>query len=202
MPHRDASNPTGIRWPHLSEGYRDEAGWIDAEVYNVAASLWPYAERLADQVIHDCEVGQRLMMGAVVNVSRKRLENRERLTNIRGYLFATFRHLLMEERAKRARRQEIDDRLVGETESIFKHPEGELNKVILLYELRERADDWTRDVLELVLLGHTFEEIANELKMKSNHVRSRFGKRIRKLSKQIQKETTAAEKVRQNIGIR
>lgn len=198
MPPRDASNLTSLHWPQLDESYLDEAGWVDAEVYNIAGSIWPVAQNLAERIIHDSEAAQRLMVKAVAIVSRKRTEDPGRLTNIAGYLFTTFRHLLMEEREVLARRNEIVAELKSPLSALSDEAEDELTKMILVHELFQRADSWTKRVLELRILGHTFEEIGDDLKMKSNNVRSRFDKRIRKLSQAIinKRNKSTRQKVR------
>lgn len=190
MPPRDPPIPP---WPTISEDYIDEKGWIDAEVHNVAGAVWRIAEKLAEGVIHDPGAAQSLMMKAIAIVSRKRQEDPARLTNIKGYLFETFRHLLIEEREKRDRREQIDMRLVLDSESVSQKPEDELVQMILFYEVRDRADQWTRKVLELRALGYSFEEIARELHVRSNYVRSRFGKRVSSLITQVRQEMATAE---------
>ena len=91
---------TETAWPQLESGYMDAEGWVDLEVYRTAGALWPFAEHLARVNLRDSVAGQKLLLKAVVDVSRVREEKRiagELIKNLKGYLFVTYKRLLLEE---------------------------------------------------------------------------------------------------------
>jgi DNA-directed RNA polymerase specialized sigma24 family protein len=191
-PHID--NPHANPWPEVQGAYLDEFGPIDPKVYTYATSLWPAVEPLVLRTIRDEHHGQRLMIKAVALVSRKLAEQPGRLTNLKSYLSQTFRRLLFEEFEKQTNHAERDAEVFALTTAIPDSPEDEINKLILVHEILDRADSWTREVFHFLILGHTLDEIGSHYHMKGNFVRSRLSKRVKKLADQIRKETRAAER--------
>ncbi len=181
-------------WPEITDAYVDEFGPMNPTVYAMAGKLWPMVEPLVLRTMGDVDDGRRLMIKAVALVSRKYSEQPERLTNLGGYLSQTFRHLLFEEMEKVTGRARIDSELVAQVAAIPQRSEDEISQVILLHEILQRADQWTRQTLQLVLLGHSFDEIGREFGMRANGVRSRLSKRIKKLAQAIENETLAAKR--------
>jgi DNA-directed RNA polymerase specialized sigma24 family protein len=182
-------------WPILEDSYVDEFGPIDPNVYSLAAGLWPLATRAILRTIQDLQVGQKLMVKAVAIVSRKLDEQPEKLTNPQAYLFRVFSNLVSEEREKTAKHGQLDmGLLVPSVGLAADSSESVLCRTILVHEILRRADPWTREVFELCILGHTFQEIGRKYGMRANHVRSKWSKQIAKLTDRIQAETKAAEK--------
>lgn len=189
MPH---SKPPRISWPRIQEPYLDEVGPVDPNVYALGGEVWPLAEPMIARTTKDPDSAQRLMMKAIAKVSRVCEEKSEPITNIKAYLLITFRRLLMEEFLKQTGHAERNAQI--EIGGSFERSESDIAKTILVHEILERADAWTREVLELMVLGHSFSEIAKIYGMESNHVRSNWHKRMNKLKKQIRRETQAAER--------
>ncbi len=194
MPPRHIDNSHASPWPEVKGAYLDEFGPIDPKVYTHASSLWPAVEPLVRRTIRDVQNGQRLMIKAVALVSRKLAEQPERMTNLKGYLAQTFRRLLFEEFEKQTSHAERDAEAAARISAIPDCPEDEINKLILVNEILDRADTWTREVFHFLILGHTLDEIGHQYHMKGNFVRSQLSKRVKKLADQIRKETRAAER--------
>jgi DNA-directed RNA polymerase specialized sigma24 family protein len=187
MPHNEDKPQSGV-WPPLANGYLDEFGSIDPAVHEAAGRLWPAVEvhlRRAQIVSED---GQLLMLKAVALVTRARCRRTEEISNIDGYLWRTFHHLLLEELEKRALHSKLDAEFAARLAPASQRSEDEITKIILMREILERADDWLRQVIELLQLGHTYEEIAVLIGGRANAIRSRVSKQLKILARQIGKE--------------
>jgi DNA-directed RNA polymerase specialized sigma24 family protein len=194
MPHKKPDNFRTTSWPDIEVAYVDEFGPIDPIVYAQAGTLWPLVEPLVLRTLRDGQNGQRLMMKAVALVSRKLAEQPERMINLKSYLFQAFRHLLFEELEKLTGHAQRDAEVAARITAIPQRSEDEINRIVLIHEILQRADNWTRETFELLSLGYTFDEIARECGMKANFVRSRLSKRLQKLADQVRKEELAAER--------
>ncbi len=194
MPRPKTPNlPTSI-WPEIQGAYVDEFGPVDIEIYNLAGDMWPSVQTRIQRTINNLEEGQRLMLKAVAIVSRRSNEQPERMTNTRAYLFVTFCRLLLEEHRRQAGHDQLDANFGGSF-STPKDPDYvDIEQAILVREILERADDWTREIYEYLILGYAHEEIALKLGIKANQLRSTWSKKIARLRKQIQLETRSAQR--------
>lgn len=182
-----------IDWPAFTAAYVDEFGPIHPDVYEAGSRLWPRAERFALVTLRDAYSGFRLMLKAVARVSEHRAKNPdEEIRDLKGYLFTTFKRLVLSEREKVAGHREVSAQL--ERESSLSVPDlvKNLERKILIEELVQHMDPQTRNVFEALVLGYSFEEIAARTNVKANLLRSRFHKRIRRLAKSIRQEIEAA----------
>ena len=187
MPHSKDKPPSRV-WPPLANGYLEEFGPIDPTLYEAAGRLWPAVEvhlRRAQIVPED---GQILMLKAVALVTRARCRRTEEISNIDGYLWRTFHRLLREELEKRALHSKLDAEFAARFAPALQRSEDEITKIILIQEIMERADEWLRQVIELLQMGHSYEEIAVFLGGRANAIRSRVSKQLKALAKQIGKE--------------
>jgi DNA-directed RNA polymerase specialized sigma24 family protein len=187
MPHNEDKSPSGV-WPPLADGYVDEFGHIDPSVHEAAGRLWSTVEvhlRRAQIVPED---GQTLMLKAVALVTRARCQRTEEISNIDGYLWRTFYRLLLEELEKRALHSKLDAEFAARFAPASQRSEDEITKIILIREILERGDEWLRQVIELLQMGHSYEEIAVLLGGRANAIRSRVSKQLKALARQIGKE--------------
>lgn len=193
MPTRNSKSAHANLWPELEDSYVDEFGPIDRAVYEIAPRLWPIAVALILRTIQDVSAGHRLMMKAVALVSRKVQEQPERMTSLHGYLFRTFSHLVSEELEKETKHGQLG---LAHTQAraAAKRSDSDVFSAILLQEVLSRADEWTREVAEMRVLGHTFDEIGRKYGMEGNYVRSKWSKGIARLAETIKMETEAAER--------
>lgn len=183
-----------ITWPDLDSSYTDEFGRIDRTIYEIARKIWPVVVPSILRSLRDLHAGQAVMMKAAALVSRKVNEDPQKITNMHGYLYRTFIHLLSEEAEKEGRHAELNRAMLLKSEASAKQSDEAIYEIILIHQLLERADPDTRAVLELRLIGHTFEEIAKWRGMNSNHLRSEWSKEIRRLAAVIESETREAER--------
>jgi len=183
-----------IAWPDLDASYVDAFGPIDVAVYDIARNIWPAVTSSVLRTLRDLHAGQTIMMKAVALVSRKLGEDPQRITSVHGYLYRTFMRLLREEAETEGKHAELNRTLLVSNEANPKQSDSAVYEVILIHQILERADAWTREVFQLRLLGHTYEEIAARFGMKSNHVRSEASKELRRLVKVIAAETREYER--------
>ena len=187
MPH-NKDKPLSAVWPPLANGYIDEFGPIDPSLHQAAGRLWPTIEVQLRRARIAPEDGQRLMLKAVALVTRARAQRPEEIRNVDGYLWRTFHRLLLEELERRALHSKLDAEFVARFAPAARRSEDEIIKIILIREIMDRADEWLRQVIELLQMGHSYEEIAVFLGGRANAIRSRVSKQLKTLAKQIRKE--------------
>jgi DNA-directed RNA polymerase specialized sigma24 family protein len=187
MPHNKDKPQSGV-WPPVANGYLDEFGPIDPTVHEAAGRLWPTVEVHLRRVQMVPEDGQTLMSKAVALVSRARHQRTEEISNIDGYLWRTFHRLLLEELERRALHSKLDAEFVARFAPAAQRSEDEITKIILIREILEFADEWLRQVIELLQMGHSYEEIAMFLGGRANAIRSRVSKQLKILARKIGKE--------------
>lgn len=177
--------PNRTPWPHLDEPYLDEFGHIDPDIYKVAGELWPAAENFSRLTLHDAPAGLRLMLKSASLVTRARSSERTNIQNLSSYLYRTFKRLILEELEKENRHR----RLAAEAASALSPREEAgtvtVDRKILIQQLIGRMDASTRQVFELLILGHTFDEIGLFIGKDGHAVRTKYSKQIRKLIKKI-----------------
>lgn len=183
-----------IVWPDLDSAYVDAFGPIDLAVYDIARHIWPAVTPSILRTLRDLHAGQTIMMKAVALVSRKLSEDPQRITSVHGYLYRTFMRLLREEVETEGKHAELNRSMLVSNESNAKQSDKGIYEVILIHQIMDRADPWTREVFQLRLLGHTYEEIAERFGMKSNYLRSEWSKELRRLVKVIAAATREYER--------
>jgi DNA-directed RNA polymerase specialized sigma24 family protein len=189
-PHAKAE----IVWPELDSSYVDEFGLIDGAIYEIAREVWPAVVPSILRTLRDLQAGQTTMMKAAALVSRKLNENPEKITNVHGYLYRTFIRLLNYEIEKEGKHAEFDRVLSEKNQLEAAQLDEALFEKILVSQLLARIDSKTRIMLQLRMLGYTFEEIAREQDKQSNHLRSEWSKVIRRLAAIIESEMREAER--------
>lgn len=165
-------------WPKLDEGYADEFGVIEVEVYRVAGELWPQAAARLNAGLCDHATGLRLMLKAAALVTRVRREQPDHIHNLPAYLRSAFERLVQAEQRKSQQQAQLEQSL--ETAEL-RATAATLHNQILVEQLLSRVSEDMRLVFELQLLGYKFEEIARLLNTRPNRLRSRFHKEIKKL---------------------
>src|SRR5574338_1168292 len=87
-------------WPSVDAEYVDEFGSIDPTVDRIARELWPRAEYMARELLHDSAVGYRLLKRAVAVVSRVMADRPNEIAQPAGYIFQTYKRLVLSELEK------------------------------------------------------------------------------------------------------
>lgn len=172
-------------FPPIDAAYTDEFGRVDPEVHNVAREIWSPAKFFALRFLRDSHKGLDLLLKSVARVSRIR-ENTQ-IDNLRAYLYLTYKRLILAEIEKENGHQRLlSERFAAEVSN--RETEEELNKKILINELRLRMDDWTRDVFDLLSLGYTYENLVPRYGKAANVIRSKYSKKIAGLARRINSE--------------
>lgn len=191
MPHKsDPPFPPRSPFMEIREPYHDEFGPIDPDVYKFAADVWPLAESPAFRNLIDTE---HLLIKAVALVSRILSERSGDIINLKGYLYKTFSRLLVEELKKQQRLESMDADLTDYVESLTSRSEDQIAQMILVQEIMNRADKWTKEMFWALVQGYTIEELAEISNAKANVLRSKLSKSLARIRKQIETETRAAE---------
>jgi DNA-directed RNA polymerase specialized sigma24 family protein len=188
MPHK--SDPPPPSWPEINAAYEDEFGHIDPDVYKFAADVWPLADAPSFRNLIDTE---RLLIKAVALVSRVCAEQPGKLSNIKAYLYRTFSRLLLEQLKKQERHEPLDKALLDHAEALTTRSEDNIARMLLVHEILNCADPWTREMFWALVQGYSIEELAEIKHAKANVIRSRLSKNLMRIRRQIQKETRAAE---------
>lgn len=178
-------------FPPIEAAYDEEFGKVDPIVYQAAKTLWLHAEQLAVELLRDSHKGVRLMLKAVVNVSRAR-ETCE-IKNLSAYLYRAYKNLVLAELEKENGRQRLLSERYFEIE-IADDAEERLNRKILINELRRQMDDWTRKVFDYLCLGYSFENLAPQYGSAANVIRARYSKNAARLAREIQAKIEIADR--------
>lgn len=180
--------------PPIEMSYTDESGMIDPQVYKAALEIWSPAKNFAARYVFDPDKVRQLMLKAAAKVSHVLAKQPSEIKNLRSYLYRAFKRLILADLEKENNRREKWDIWFREQESLTeKDEEKEINKKILINELRLKMDDWTRDVFDLLRLGYGYEELVPEYGMAANVIRSQFSKRTARLARKIQAEMKSAD---------
>jgi hypothetical protein len=175
-------------WPSIADGYNDEFGWIDPDIHQMAGEVWnERGYSFAVSTIRDEMAGQRLMFKAAALVTRRRATPDARIENVSGYLFQTYRRLVLAEMEKESGHRRSESDAVNDNLSAFM--EGSLTedveRRILIQQLMSRMDEWTREIFQLLTLGYSFETIGQSKNTQSNVLRSRFHKQVKRLISEV-----------------
>jgi DNA-directed RNA polymerase specialized sigma24 family protein len=162
-------------WPDVTQSWMDQYGAIDADVYGVAAELWPRAERMIGQYQQDASLGQQLMMKACALVTHRRTESE--ITNLTAYLFQTWKHLFFAELEKNNGHRRLEETLAPPDPPAT----ADVERQILLQQIEQMMDADTRRIFHWLCLGHTYEEIGAFLGMRAESARNKYNRQVHRL---------------------
>lgn len=176
-------------WPALSTAYEDVFGEINLDVYNAAGEIWQRSRTFAHATGLQDEIAHTAMIRAVAKVSHRLNQTTLHLQTpgeLKAYLFTAFRNCLLDEFKKEHPKdvtpvalEEMADQTGGESLA------AQIERKILLEEIVRHMDPKTRYIYEKLILGYSFEEIAEAEGTHSNQLRSLFSKRIKKIASQF-----------------
>jgi DNA-directed RNA polymerase specialized sigma24 family protein len=181
-------------WPAIESAYADEYGQIQLEVYMTAGAIREKVERFAQATLQDPQVGSRLLFRAAALVSLKMADGDTHIEDLKGYLFQTYKNLVLHELRKENRRKEIQTEHRNELDSLSINVAEDVDRKILLEQIVRHMDPWLRRVYEWRCLDYDFDLIAKSLGEKSHVVRSKYSKKLMRLIKQINQATEQAAK--------
>lgn len=188
-------------WPAIDSAYTDEFGQIQVEVYMAAGEIRGKVERFAATTLQDSQTGLRLLFRAAAIVSLKLADADTHIEDLKGYLFQTYKNLVLDELRKENRRKEIQTARRAEIESQAINLAEDVDRKILLEQIVRQMDPWLRNVYEWRCLDYDFELIARALGEKPHIVRSKYSKKMTRLIKEINQATEqAAQNVQKHNG--
>ena len=171
-----------IKWPPLNESYRDEFGAIDGDIYAAAGEIWPGAAALAKTVLHDESTGQVVLLRVCARITASRAEKRIQIKSLKAYIFQAYRNEILRLLQQRRLHEELTTKRYVRLEEA---QADDVLKKILIEELMARMDDTNREIFELRILGHSFEEIAQMVGKQSNVVRNIYSRQLSKIRKEL-----------------
>jgi DNA-directed RNA polymerase specialized sigma24 family protein len=189
-----------IPWPVIEGAYTDMFGQIEVEVFRAAGELWPQAERYSRQALRDGQSGQMLLLQAAAIVSRIYVERVGQISDLKAYLYQTFKRLVLARLELERGHRRLESEMLHRTADEPDPSTTNLEQKILLQQIVKRMDNWMREIFELLILGHTFEEIARNSNQDAHRLRSKYNKLQKKLIKQIQAEMPATEQKNRQGG--
>ena len=177
-------HPTA-EWFALESAYTDEFGQIAPDVYATAGKLWPPAQVYAARTLADGDAARArtLLVKAAAQVTRARDEKSHAIRDLDGYLFQTFKRIVLAELEKDDNRRRFEAQADPQRE--WQAQADGVERRILLHEIVAAMDDWTRAVFEWLTLDYTFDDIARQLNEKPKAVSNKFHRRIERLIKQM-----------------
>jgi DNA-directed RNA polymerase specialized sigma24 family protein len=184
---------THIPWPPIEAAYTDEFGQVEMVVFKAAGDLWPRAERYSRQVLRDNQAGQRLLLQATAIVSRIYVERVDQISDLKAYLYQTFKRLVLAQLEKERGHRRLESAMLHHIAGEPDTSTSDLDQKILVQQIVKRMDKWMREVFELLVLGHTFEEIARDSNQNAHRLRNKYNNPQKKLTKQIQAERLSSE---------
>ena len=190
------SKLTGTAWPPLEIAYTDEFGRIEPEVYKTAGVLWnTYGEQYALSKLTDVPTGLQLMLKAAASVSQKYLDPDVHIENLSNYLFKAYRRLILAELVKRNKHRDRNAERHAEA-ALLPDSTADIDRKILIQQIINRMDVWTREIFELLILNYSYKEIGKLRGKSGRYIRARFTKKLKSLKKQLEAESASADKKR------
>jgi DNA-directed RNA polymerase specialized sigma24 family protein len=171
--------------PEIATAYQDEWGEVAPEVYQVVVSLREQAESYARATLGAEDAGRTLMAKAAVIVTRALEDRGEQITNLQAYLFQTYKRLVHAELEKLRARERLLAERADEVSQNGHNGSAELDQSILIEELRRRMNQRTRQVFDLLALGHTFEEIGAMMGKSGRAIRNNYYEQVARLKEEL-----------------
>jgi DNA-directed RNA polymerase specialized sigma24 family protein len=185
-------------WGTLEIGYTDEFGTVAPDVYEAAGRAWRRAQDYAARVLHDADDARArtLLLKAASQVTRARDEKGHQVTELDGYLLRTFKRVVLAESEKDHNRRRFESEAGFEAE--WQAQASNVERRILLSEIVDLMDEWTRSVFEWLTLDYSFDEIAHHLGVNVKVLRNRYNRHVAVLMKEV----TSKREVRGGRGPR
>ncbi|MCG3164092.1 MAG: hypothetical protein JMDDDDMK_05564 [Acidobacteria bacterium] len=174
--------------PEIVAAYLDEWGVVAPEVHQAAVALREQAESYARATLHNEDAGHTLLAKASAIVTRALYDQPGRITNLRAYLFQTYKRQVLAELEKEKSRERILAEGASKARSGQRGDSAEMDQYILVQELRKRMNERTRQVFDLLCLGHSFEEIGSMLGKSSRAIRNNYYEQIARLKPELSGE--------------
>jgi DNA-directed RNA polymerase specialized sigma24 family protein len=163
-----------IHWPSLDAPYVDEFGCIDNDIHQAAGEIWHWAAAFAIATLGDEASGQLALKKVCAKITEKRAAGAIQIVTLKAYIQTAFKHEVLAQ-LKRYRSAEVD--LSAEPGDYGL----DIDQKILVEQILARMDPENRRITELLILGYSFEEIAKKDGTRSNVIRSRHSKLLKRI---------------------
>jgi len=168
-----------IPWPSLDAPYVDEFGCIDKDIHDTAGEIWRWAAAYAMATLGDEASGQLVLKKVCARITEKRAAGDIQIGKLNAYLQTAFKHEVL---AQLKRKRSIDVDLSAEPGTDYGL---DIDQKILVEQILTRMDPQDRRITELLILGYSFEEIARRDGTRSNVIRSRHSKLLRRIKGEL-----------------
>src|SRR6185369_8022842 len=168
-----------IFWPSLDAPYIDEFGCIDTDIHEAARQIWRWAAAYAIATLGDEASGHLALKKVCAKITEKRAAGAIQIVNLNAYLQTAFKHEVLAQ-LKRNRSVNID----ASTEPITDY-DLDIDQKILVEQILTRMNSEDRRITELLILGYSFEEIAKKDGTRSNVIRSRHSKLLKRIKREL-----------------
>jgi len=167
-----------ISWPSLDTPYIDEFGCIDKDIHEAAGEIWSWAAAFATATLGDEASGQLALKKVCAKITEKRAAGAIQIVTLKAYIQTAFKHEVLAQ-LKRYRSADVD---------LSNEPSDyglDMDQKILVEQILARMDTEDRRITELLILGYSFEEIARKHGMRSNVIRSRHSKVLKRIKRAL-----------------
>ena len=168
-----------VPWPSLDVPYVDEFGPIDKDVHKAAGELWRWAATYAIATLGDEAAGQLALKKVCAKITEKRAAGAIRIVKLSPYIQTAFKHeVLAQLKRKRSANVELSAEPITDYDL-------DIDQKILVEQILARMGQEDRRITELLILGYSFEEIAKKDKKRSNVIRSRHSKVLKRIKTEL-----------------
>ena len=168
-----------ISWPSLDAPYLDEFGCIDKDIHQAAGEIWRWAAAYAIATLGDEASGQLALKKVCAKITEKRAAGDIQIVKLNAYIQTAFKHEVLAQ-LKRKRSANMELTTEPSTGSGL-----DIDQKILIEQILARMDLEDRRVTELLILGYSFEEIAKKDGKRSNVIRSRHSKLMKRIKQEL-----------------
>jgi DNA-directed RNA polymerase specialized sigma24 family protein len=168
-----------IPWPSLDVPYVDEFGCIDKDIHEAAGEIWHWAAAYATATLGDEASGQLALKKVCARITKKRAAGAIRIVTLNAYIRTAFKHEVLAQ-LKHNRSANFD--LSAEPVTDY---DPDIDQKILVEQILARMDPEDRRIAELLILGYSFEEIARKDGTRSNVIRSRHSKLLKRIKREF-----------------
>ena len=169
-----------IHWPSLDAPYIDQFGCIDKDIHEAAGDIWRWAATYALATLGDEASGQLALKKVCAKITEKRAAGAIQILNLKAYIQTAFKHEVLAQ-LKRNRSVDIDLSAQSITDYGL-----DLDQKILVEQILARMNSEDRRITELLILGYSFEEIARKDRTRSNVIRSRHSKLLKRIKRELE----------------
>ena len=164
-------------WPSLDAPYIDEFGCIDKDIHQAAGEIWRWAAAYAIGTLGDEASGQLALKKVCARITAKRGAGAIQIGNLNAYIQTAFKHEVL---AQLKHKRNVD--LSTEPSTDY---DLDIDQRILVEQILARMDQEDRRITELLILGYSFEEIAKKDGKRSNVIRSRHSKLLKRIREEL-----------------